>query len=580
VTDELSQDAPAEPGPEPMFDAPVAAAEESKEKPRGVGWSETRKRKSSRGTEAPGERDSRHVPRAPRVTRPVAAPAMKAGRHDDNKQYNRFLQFLGNNEHLVIYGADIRERLVIELRDKNGRSLPNCTVEVKANDGRRLSRTVTYADGRTLFFPSDAARNNDRDFQVRAACGSEIRNGQLRRDGKRKTELHFPSARTVNKPLPVDIAIVLDTSGSMQSQIDRLKKTLQAVHFQLTNLPNHPDIRFGLVAYRDRGDEYVTRVTAFERDVREFQAVLDRLDADGGGDTPEDLQQALADAMHELDWRQEALRLGFIVSDAIPHTDYGQEYTYESAMREALARGIKWTTVGAGGLGRDGEVIFRQIAQFSMGEYVFITQGGGGDAEGGTGEASHHVGSNYSTENLDQAIVRIAKREISYLTDDPRDFDDTIVATATRTGLPRDKVLAPAVNEVLRQLHDYSSIRLERGTPVAVVPVDATDEAYADVAEYLSEQLVFAASRNRSFRVLERDMSQVGQELELQISDMFDVENTVQVGKLIGAELLIVAQLRVHKSGATLFAKMVRVETGEMLSVAKVDMDAYVLKSS
>ena len=56
-----------------------------------------------------------------------------------------------------------------------------------------------------------------------------------------------------------------------------------------------------------------------------------------------------------------------------------------------------------------------------------------------------------------------------------------------------DKVLAPAVKEVLRQIHDYSSIRLEKGTPVAIVPVEATDESYADVAEYISEQMIFAA---------------------------------------------------------------------------------------
>ena len=69
-------------------------------------------------------------------------------------------------------------------------------------------------------------------------------------------------------------------------------------------------------------------------------------------DTPEDLQKALEDAMHRLDWRTGGLRLGFVISDAIPHTDYGQKFTYESAMRESLQRGIKWTTIGAGGLGR------------------------------------------------------------------------------------------------------------------------------------------------------------------------------------------------------------------------------------
>ncbi len=509
----------------------------------------------------------------------VVAPSIKAGRHDDNKQYNRFLSFLGENQHLVVHPVDVSERLVIRLVDENEKSLPNCKVEVQTTSGKVLSHSVTYADGRTQFFPAASSEAHAKDFVVRATCGSQTRSGQLSRSGKREVALHFPFARKVPKPLPVDIAVVLDTTGSMGSQIARLKKTLEAIHFQLSNLPTKPDVRFGLVAYRDRGDDYVTQVTQFTKNVDDFQRVLNKLDADGGGDTPEDLQEALDDAMHKLDWRSDALRLGFTVSDAIPHTDYDQKFNYRDAMQEALGRGIKWATVGAGGLGRDGEVIFRQIAQYTMGEYVFITQGSAGNSEGGVGEASHHVGSNYTTENLDQAMVRIVKREISYMTDVPRDFDDTIVATSNDKKIPRDKVMAPAVAEVLRQLADYSAIQLKPGTPVAVVPV-GTEKGHEDVGEYITEQMIFAASRNRAFKVLERDMSKIGQELKLQISDLFDAENTVGVGKMVGAELLIVAKLQVHEKGATLFAKMVRVETGEILSVAKVDMNTNVLKSS
>jgi hypothetical protein len=79
--------------------------------------------------------------------------------------------------------------------------------------------------------------------------------------------------------------------------------------------------------------------------------MLERLYADGGGDEPEDLQTALDVAMHQLKWRSDALRIGFIITDAPPHTDYGQQYNYLEAMKESLSRGIKWVTVGAGGLG-------------------------------------------------------------------------------------------------------------------------------------------------------------------------------------------------------------------------------------
>ncbi|MBI5509705.1 MAG: VWA domain-containing protein [Deltaproteobacteria bacterium] len=518
------------------------------------------------------------APRAAPVAAPIAAPAMRAGRHDDNRQYNRFLQFLADNDDAQVYPVNISERLVIRTVDKDGRSLPSCAVEVKDAGGKTVATAVTYADGKTQLFPADVSDPAVKDYAIRATCGKETKNGQLPRFGKRETELRFSAARVVSKPVPVDIAIVLDTTGSMQSQIDRLKSTLKAIHFQLTQLPMQPDIRFALVAYRDRGDDYVTKVQDFTADVGRFQSVLAGLEADGGGDTPEDLQKALDDGMHKLSWRDAAVRVGFMISDAPPHTDYGQEYNYREAMREALRRGIKWVAVGAGGLDRQGEVIFRQVAQFTFGEYVFITEGGGGDAEGGVGEASHHVGSNYSTENLDQAIVRIVRRELSYLTDAPKDFDDTIVATAA-AGVAKEQVLVPAVNEVLRQLVDYSAIKLADGTPVAIVPT-AADKGPKDVAEYLGDQMTLAASRSSAFKVVERDLGAVAQEMKLQLSELFDVKDSVPIGKLVGAEVMIVSKLAVRPDGASLFAKLLRVETGEVLSVANVEFAATVLSGS
>lgn len=501
---------------------------------------------------------------------------MRAGRHDDNKQYNRFLGFLDDNKSLIPFPIDISERLLLRTTDRDGRSLPNCKVTVKDLAGKGLGTTTTYADGRTMFFPKNVGPNTSTEYVVEARCGQDIRNGQLARSGRRQSELRFKRSRELAAQIPVDLAIVLDTTGSMQSQIDRLKDTLKAIHFQLTQLPSRPNIRFALVAYRDEGDDYVTRVTPFTAEVNTFQGVVDGLDADGGGDIPEDLQSGLQQAMHTLKWRDDGVRLGFIVADAPPHTDYGQSYNYAKAMRESLQRGIKWTSVGAGGLPRAGEVVFRQIAQFTMGEYVFVTQGAVGDSDGGRAEASHHVGSNYRTENLDQAIVRIVRRELSYLTDQPKDFDDTLVATAN-PGVPREQVLGPAVKEVLRQLVDYSSLSLDPKTPVAIVPLTCKQKDHGAVAEYLTDQMVLSATRHPSLTVVERDLEAVAQEIRLQLSDLFDVAESVEIGKMVGAEALVVSKLTVRGSDAELFAKLIRVSTGEVLSVARVTMATAIL---
>lgn len=527
-------------------------------------------------------------PRAPPPPSPSVAarmpeaPAMKAGRHDDNKEYNRFQAFLAENRSLVAFPVDVSERLVLRALDRDGKSLPNCAMLVDSLDGKRLFESVTYADGRTQFFPAADARPTDKDFAVTARCAAETRRGQAQRLGRREIEVRFTAARALPPRTPVDVAIAIDTTGSMQSQIDRLKKTLRAIHFQLTELPSKPDVRFGLVAFRDRGDDYVTQVTPFTSDVASFQRVLDGLQADGGGDTPEDMQAALEKSLTALTWRPDAVRIGFVISDAVPHTDYADaKVDYREAMRQSLRRGIKWVMVGAGGLGRDGEVIYRQIAQYTMAEYVFITDSGPGDHDGGAGEASHHVGTNYKTENLDQAIVRIVRRELSYLGDSPKDFDDTIVVRAQgSTPPPRDEVLGPAVEEVLRQLADYSSLRLAAHTPIAVVPVGASEARQKEVAGYLTERITLAASRSPSFRVVERDLVALAQEQKLQLSDLFDVTETVPIGKLVGAEALVVARLTVVGGEAALFAKLIRVETGEVLSVSRVDLGKTVIGGS
>jgi hypothetical protein len=180
----------------------------------------------------------------------------------------------------------------------------------------------------------------------------------------------------------------------------------------------------------------------------------------------------------------------------------------------------------------------------------FITQGGGGDSEGGTGEASHHVGANYSTENLDQAIVRIVRRELSYLTDKPKDFDTTIVAAGDKA-TPREQLLAPAVAEALRQLADYSSLKLGSKTLVAIAPVTSADKKHKSSGRVSDRpddslgqsQRILQGRRAGSFAALT-------QEMKLQLSNLFDTSATVPIGKMVGAEVIIVSKLVVKMAKA------------------------------
>ena len=78
--------------------------------------------------------------------------------------------------------------------------------------------------------------------------------------------------------------------------------------------------------YRDRGDAFVANVFDFTPQVNEFAADLNNVFADGGGDFPEDLNEALFQAIHTPEWRVDnTVSLIFLVADAPPHVDYGQQ---------------------------------------------------------------------------------------------------------------------------------------------------------------------------------------------------------------------------------------------------------------
>ena len=122
----------------------------------------------------------------------------------------------------------------------------------------------------------------------------------------------------------VDVVFVLDTTGSMSGLIQTAKDKIWSIATTMASAQPTPEIRIGLVAYRDRGDQYITRVVDLSDDLDSVYATLMDFQADGGGDTPESVNQALFDAVHNISWSQDsqAYRVVFLVGDAPPHMDY------------------------------------------------------------------------------------------------------------------------------------------------------------------------------------------------------------------------------------------------------------------
>lgn len=176
----------------------------------------------------------------------------------------------------------------------------------------------------------------------------------------------------------IEVVFVLDTTGSMGGMIEAAKEKIWSVASSMASANSAPDIRMGLVAYRDRGDSYVTRVLDLSGDLDSMYAALMEFQAAGGGDGPESVNQALDDAINRISWSQDphSYRVVFLVGDAPPHMDYASEVQYPETIRQATQRGIIVNSIQCGD-DRTTRRDWNRIAQLGGGRYFEVEQDGG-----------------------------------------------------------------------------------------------------------------------------------------------------------------------------------------------------------
>jgi Mg-chelatase subunit ChlD len=175
----------------------------------------------------------------------------------------------------------------------------------------------------------------------------------------------------------VDVVFVLDTTGSMSGLIQTAKEKIWSIATTMASAQQTPDIRIGLVAYRDRGDSYVTKVVDLSDDLDTVYATLMDFQAEGGGDGPESVNKALYDAVHDISWSHDdqAYQVIFLVGDAPPHMDYN-EVQYPEIVASALEKGIVINTIQCGEMPVT-VAPWTQIASLGKGSFFQVEQAGG-----------------------------------------------------------------------------------------------------------------------------------------------------------------------------------------------------------
>ncbi len=371
-------------------------------------------------SEAPPSMAGADAPMATPAPHPTAVAIqdqspLRAGEVDDNADWDAYLLYRLSYAGPPVHDRDVSERYIVSVNDQAGNPLLDADVFVYAGNEPVFSGR-TYATGQVLFFPRALGVSDQvTSFQVMAEKDDARGEATLVRGETHQLTLNLAQSDLgPEEPVNLDGLFLIDSTGSMADEIDKLQASIREIAARIDRLPGQPRVRLAMTIYRDRGDLFVSRTFDFTPDVREFSRALALVEAEGGGDYPESLNEALHRAIHAPEWRgEDSVQLIFLVADAPPHLDYAQDYDYAAEMVQAAERGIKVFPIASSGLDDQGEYVFRQIAQFTQGRFVFLTYAGPANGGSPGDETTHHV-EDYSVENLDDLLVRLVEEELAY----------------------------------------------------------------------------------------------------------------------------------------------------------------------
>jgi hypothetical protein len=297
-----------------------------------------------------------------------------------------------------LWGLDTRERIpVLALID----NVPVADVPVVLRDANQqiLWRARTDNQGRAELWPT--LFGSDPAWPLTIVSGAQSLELDELPDGFDPLLLELPAQNPV---ADLDLMFVVDTTGSMSDELNYLKVELGDVIQRVQSEVNDDfSLRISVNFYRDHGDDYVVRSFPFTTDVPTALGQLADQSAGGGGDWPEAVDEALADAIDGHSWSTDArARLCFLVLDAPPHDQANVRARLNDAVVSAAAKGIRVIPVAASGVDKETEFLLRNIDIATGATYTFLTDHSGI----GNPHLEPTVGE-YEVELLNDLLVRL-----------------------------------------------------------------------------------------------------------------------------------------------------------------------------
>ncbi|MBQ2067609.1 MAG: T9SS type A sorting domain-containing protein [Paludibacteraceae bacterium] len=295
----------------------------------------------------------------PAVENNVSAGKLTAGEVNDFTKWNLWSHVVDSTHKRFIpdWRLLAKERYTVQVVDKHGYPIVNYPVNLTDTRGNTVYQAVTDNTGK-----------------------AELWNGLT---GER-ADVNQPSFQTLvvdescEHSDDVDVMFVFDATGSMGDELRYLQAEMKDVIARAKDATGGLNIRTGAVVYRDHGDEYLTRISRLTTDIKTTQSFIDKQEANGGGDYPEAVPEALMAALNSAGWNPEArARIAFLILDAPCHQDSATLVLLHDQVLNAAALGVRVVPVVCSGLGESGELLLRSIALATNGTSFFLTDDSG-----------------------------------------------------------------------------------------------------------------------------------------------------------------------------------------------------------
>ena len=118
-----------------------------------------------------------------------------------------------------------------------------------------------------------------------------------------------------------EIVFCLDATGSMGGLIGTAKEKIWDIVSELAQDGDIDTLKMGMVFYRDRGDDFITKQIAITTDLDEAYTELLKITAAGGGDSPESVNQGLHEAIMQMQWSKDSSSMSMVSLSLIGSTE-------------------------------------------------------------------------------------------------------------------------------------------------------------------------------------------------------------------------------------------------------------------